>query len=547
MRLSSLLENAYLILIFSILLLIGNANLVDNRLSHDFPYGYLASDAFQHQVRAEAIKDAGNFRFEAPYISFGFEKVVGRYPPVLYHLAVIFSYLTGLEVYDTIYFIVFFFASISALIMYLIIKNFNRNIALISLPLSVLIFAPGSIFGFTWGHWPSILSQFFLIAFFWGIFRIDIKASFIFIAAFASAMTLTHTSELFFGVLFLFIFFIIKFSIKDLRKYEIKSILIGGIISIIVAFYYLIIFKNTWMAAQPYNFHVMPRFEGNPALYIGDFGLLLILIIIGIVLSLFIIKKMHIAMIIGFAMLLMGFTNYVGFNFRAFQIRFFWPIYLSVFFGFGIYKLLKMVIKKWNILYSVILSVILIILLIGVVKIPYLHQYQKISTPGIMNPLHWEMLNWLSTNTEKDAHIYFFYGDIYGQDALLRNSKRTHSQVDPSDFVAALNSREIRREYVTEKPGDGGGLVSYRKTFFKFGDYLSEEDQSDYFGKKDICEFDYYILDKGSRQQALAQYNIIIANELLKNDFIQNVFENQITLILKNNKIGEDCIEERSF
>ena len=169
LNLGILLEKIFLIIIFSILLFIGCSNLVDYRIKHNFPYGYLASDTFQHQIRAEAIKDAGNFRYEANYISMGLEKVVGRYPPILYHLAVIFSYSSGLEVYDAIYFIVFLFASLSALVIYLIIRKFNKNIALLSLPLSILIFAPGSYMGFTWGHWPSILSQFFLIAFFWSI------------------------------------------------------------------------------------------------------------------------------------------------------------------------------------------------------------------------------------------------------------------------------------------------------------------------------------------------------------------------------------------
>ena len=164
MKLSVLLENSYLVLIFSALLLIGNANLWDYKLSHEFPYGYLASDAFQHQARAEAIKDAGNFRFEANYISHGFENAVGRYPPIIYHLAVIFSYLTKLEVYDSIYFIVFFLASLSAIIMYFVIKGLNKNVALLSLPLSLLIFSSPNYIGFTWGHWPSMLGQFFLIA-----------------------------------------------------------------------------------------------------------------------------------------------------------------------------------------------------------------------------------------------------------------------------------------------------------------------------------------------------------------------------------------------
>src|SRR3989338_9922551 len=110
-------EKAALAAAFLLFLYMGPGALLGHGISHDYPFGYLASDAFQHQTRAEAIKDAGNFRYEANYISHGFENAVGRYPPIIYHLAVILSYLTKLEVYDSIYFIVFFLASLSAIIM----------------------------------------------------------------------------------------------------------------------------------------------------------------------------------------------------------------------------------------------------------------------------------------------------------------------------------------------------------------------------------------------------------------------------------------------
>jgi len=547
MKISNILEKAFLLLTLSILLYIGYSNLADHTLKHGFPYGYLASDAFQHQIRAEAIKDAGNFRYEAPYISHGFEKVIGRYPPLVYHLAVNFSYLSGLEVYDSIYFLVFLFGSLSALAMYLIIRDFNKNIAILSLPLTILIFAYGSYMGFTWGHWPSILGQFFLIAFFWSIYRINIKASFIFIALFTSAIVLTHSSELFFGISFLTLFFVFKFLNKNLKMQEIKAILIAGPISFIISFYYLIIFKNTWAISQPYSFSTIPIWEGNPGLYLSNFGILLIFITIGIVLSLLIIKKMHITLIIGFVMLLAGYTNYAGFDLRAFQVRFFWPIYLSVFFGFALYKLSKMAIKKWNILHSAILSSVLIVLLTGLIKIPSVHQYEKLSTPGIMNPYHWEILNWFPKNTDENAKLYFFYGDIYSQDALLRNSKRIHYQVEPEDIINAINNKEIRREYITELPGDGGGGTVYRQSFFRFKNYVEEKPREYFYGEMDICTFDYYIFDKVSRQPVLAQYNLLVASELLQKDFISKVFENPVSIILKNNKPGADCIEERKF
>src|SRR3989344_3858198 len=132
------LEKIILLIFFALLLFLGPGTLFDHKIKHDFPFAYSASDSFQHQVRAEAIKDAGNFRYEAMYISKGIENAVGRYPPVLYHLAVVMSYASGIEVYDSIFFIVAFFAVIATFIMYLIIKDFNRAVALLSLPLSIL-------------------------------------------------------------------------------------------------------------------------------------------------------------------------------------------------------------------------------------------------------------------------------------------------------------------------------------------------------------------------------------------------------------------------
>lgn len=547
MKLSNLLEIGYLILVFSILLFIGPANLMDHKLSHGFPFGYLASDTFQHQIRAEAIKDDGNFRYEAKYISHGFENVVGRYPPIIYHLAVILSYSTDLEVYDTIYFIVFFLGSLSAIIMYLIIKGINRNVAILSLPLSLMIFTGPNYVAFTWGHWPSIVGQFFLLALFWSIYRIKLEKSFLFVGIFLSAIILTHTSELVFALFFIFVYFVLNFILKRIDISDIKNLIFGGIIALTITFYYLIIFRYSWFIAQPYLFSIKPIWEGNPGFYLINFQILLIFILIGLLVSFITIKKnAYTAFLAGIAMLIMGYGNYFGFDVRAFQLRFLWPIYLSVFFGFGIYYILKFFIKRWSLVYSILLGVIFLVLLSGLINIPYIPKYEKLSTQGIMNPFHWEALKWLSEKTPENAKIYFFYGDIYNQDALLRNSKRVHSQVDPNDFIDNLNNRKIMRYYATELPGDGGGGLLYKKSLFEFGLYDQEIESSYYFGKKDICQFEYHVFDKVSRQEALAQYNLIIANEMLQKGS-ELVFENEVSIILKNNNLGEDCIDEKSF
>jgi len=554
-------EKIVLAVFFGILIFIGPGNLFGHRIMHEFPYGYYASDTFQHQVRADAIKDAGNFRYEAFYISRGLDNIVGRYPPIIYHIAVIFSYASGIEVYDAIYFIVLFFAVIAALVMYFIIRDFNKSVALISMPLTVLMIShpvnsliPFSSLnsefstGFIFGHWPSMLAQFFLVVFAWSMMKLELEKSYIFISIILISILLTHTSEAVFAGIFLVILVLAKWLSKNLSWQDLKKIGIFLAVSATVAAYYLIIFNYTWARGQPYTFSVDPVWNGNPGFYIFGFGILLIFIIMGLIASLTRLKKMHTSLIFGFSMLLAGFMNYAGFELRSFQIRFFWPVYLSVFFGFGIYFILRLVIKNWKMVYSLALFAVFSILILGIIKIPGIAHYNNYpNSAGLMDQYHWESLKWISSNTEKNSKILFFYGDIYSQDALLRNTKRFHYQVDTDEFVKALQEKKILRDYISEIPGDTGGSTMQRTGLFSFHDTSQDKPKEHFFGPHDICQFDFLVFDKVSGSPALAQYDLLIANDLLKKDFIKIAFDNQVVVVLKNNKIGADCIEERSL
>ncbi|MBI2523133.1 hypothetical protein HYW19_01965 [Candidatus Woesearchaeota archaeon] len=547
-------EKILLLTFFIVMLYLGPGILFDHKIKHDFPFAYGASDAFQHQVRTEAIKDIGN-RFEAPYIVKGFKDFVIIYPPVMYQLAIMLSYSSGLEIYDAIYFVVVFFAVIAALIMYFVIKEFNKTVAILSLPLSILIFSFPASTGFLWGHWPSVLSQSFVVLVFWSILRREIKHSFILIAIAISATALTHTSETIFAIIFMAIFFGLRLAFKKLTKREFINMALAGMIFLIISFYYLVIFINTWAVKQPFVFAVQPLWDGNPGFYIAGFGLLLIPIAIGLIFSISEIKALHVAIIAPIVMLIGSYMNYIGFEVRSFQLRFFWPIYLSFFLGFGIYATSKFAIKKWNLMYASASFIILLVLFSGIVKfpalmqtdiqtIPYIPYLNRETSPGLMSPFHWESLSWIRDNTPKDATVYFFYGDIYSQDAVLRNTKRIHQQVDPEDFVKALQERKIKKEYITEFPGDTAGSFYQRPSFFHF---TSPDLPSGFnFGLKSICNFDYYVFDKVSRQNVLAQYNLLIANEMLKKG-AEVVFENEAVVVLKSNNVGGDCIEEGNF
>ena len=549
MRLKLSVENVYLAAVFSFLVFLGLGTLWNHQLKHDFPYGYFASDAFQHQTRAQGIKDAGNYKNEPFYIVFGIRNVVGYYPALIYHLSAILSYISGLEVYDTIYFLPFLFASLASIIFYFCIRKLSTNVAILSMPLAILLFYSGAYTGFTWGNWPSLLAQFFLIAFFWCLANIDIEKSFLFFAFFLSAIIMSHTSEAIFGSLIAMAYVLYLLIKKRLTKGIIRNIIVGLLLMLIISSYYLIIFKYIWMARQPYTLSVVKEW-GAPTLYLKDLKLIIIILfgiglISGIAMLIQLKNTNAFPFIISLLMLLFSYANYVGFGDRAFQIRYFWPIYISTLLGLSLYQIAKLIYKKWGITHSIVASSV-IFLILAFSNLSFLPTYKKISSQGIMDGLHWSALNWLGKNTEGNAVIYFFYGDVYNQDAVLRNSKRAHKLIVPQDYVDAIQKKEVRRFYDTESPGDGGGGAAIRNGIFSFV-FRLDEIEKELAGKKDICQYNYYVFDKKASQPVLAQYNLVIANEMLKRDFIKPVYDNEMSLVLKNNKPGGDCIEQRAF
>lgn len=542
------LEKPFLVAFFSLMLFLGVSNLWDNRIAHDFPYSYMASDAFQQQTRAEGIKDAGNYRQEPFYIVKGFKDVIGYYPPIIHHIGILLHFSSNIPLYDTVYFMVFFSAILAAFVMYIIIRRYNKHVAILSLPLSILIFSNKSYIGFLWGHWASITGQLFLICVFWAMTNLNIKRIEILLGLFLGALALSHTSELIYAIGFIALYSIILLFFKKFDFAYVKKMLIAAVVSLTLSLYSLYIFAKSFMIMNPYQFEVSLDWGGTPIFYLSDFGLLLIFLAIGAVMSIMLIKKMDVPIIAAFFMLLIGYTNYIGFGIRAFQPRLLWPIYLSFFFGLGIYAMLKFIPSKFKGISALSISIIFILALSNVLAVPNIPTYKKISSPGLMDPWHWEAFKWLSENTPKDSKLYFFYGDVYDQDAILRNSKRLHVQVIPDDFIASLQNKTIKKFYQTESPADHGAGMPYFKSFLKIGLHLKED--LDYWllqqPNLDICLFDYHIFDKESRQPVLAQYNSIIANQMLKKN-AQIVFENNAVVILKNNNAGGDCIEQANF
>ncbi len=561
----SVAEVAILAIVFTLILYLGPAAASGHMIRHDHPVGYGASDSFQHQSRSEAIKGMGQYRTEAPYIVAGLRNVVGFYPPITYHATVLFSHLSGLETYDSLFFIIGLALAASALVAYHLTKSLGKAAAVLALPLTLLVATGKPFLGMvTFGQMPFALSSLFLVATAWAITKLELPKSYFLVAIFFAGTIMTHTSE----TLFLTIMFAIALlpavisrlvnrklsGIKPLLQ-ENRKLIIAFMIAALIAIYFWPIFLKIWLRLQPYRFSVESTSASFPAatVYPTDFGFMLIAIIIGLAAAaMFLIQKRDelgkllqspelFTVAFSAYMLLAGFGTYFGFGLRSFQTRLFWPITLAPLAGFGIYQLLRMILKLANkgISAFAVAVAVAAVLSVAVVALKYSEP-----SPGIMDSDHWEPMQWIAENTPKDAQVFMLYSYVYGQTSATYNTERVNYFLELPDFAKLINgysqNKVFDRMVRVTVPSDSGAEFPYRKGLLSFGQ-LNNETMT---GRTvDICSADYYVADRAFAQEQLVQATTLLVQKFAAANMTV-VYQNPAVVVLKNNNFGGDCLAQ---
>ncbi len=540
------LEIIALILFAGAFLWFASSNILGNQLNHQYPIGFFASDSFQNYGIAEGLKEQGNYFYQPAAVAGGYKDVPGLHYPIIYHLAVIFANLAGITTHDSLIFVAILLLLGTALTVYLLIRKFSKNAAILSLPLMLLASYGKFSLAITFGQHGLIAGSFFLAAFLWALTKFDLEEV-IFLAIFLSASMLGHAPEFVFSVIFMAFYLLIKLLTKQFRLSYIKKLMLIGISTFILTIYYYLILKGTWIA-QGYSkleFVTVKQFmEGMafpPVLFSQDFHLAVLLAFgVGLVLAITLFaQKKESAFPALIFLVMLGFSNYVGYGHKAFQQRFLWPIYMAAFVGLAIYFGVKLLLKKVTVVYALL---IFLLLSAGIVW-----AYSGKTQPSsMMDPYHWDSFIWIQKNVPKESTVYFFYQDFTTQHSLYyASSQRKSYVIEFQAFIEAVKNGKILREYVMGLSAEAGAKLPYRKSLFKYGFHVDEEPKTmeDSF---DICSMEYAVFDKLSRQQVFADYNIKIMNELKKNPWIVEVYSgNPLVSILKNSKPGEKCIDEQ--
>lgn len=518
-------EKAFLLVFFLLLFFFAIARPFDYQLAHDKPYGYYASDAFIHYIWAESLKDSGGWRHYPSYFALNYNDTIAFNPPLLYQVSVILSNFSHIPLWDTILFLTIFSVIAAILAIFLLIKkHFSDTIAYLSLPLTAFMFIGLHYTLFSWGIWIYAVASVFLVAMF---YLIDEPLAVILLLV---AMIHTHTSEFIFAVGFIGVYVLFK------RFKNIKEQAINITIAVTLSSYFLWIFYNTWMQVTPYQFAVETAkdYTGIIVMTFGDFGWIFgVLIILGIF-TVLINKKMNVATLAGLYMLLVGYASLIGFGLRAFQTRFFWPIYLAVFLGFILFTILPYIEKYKQ--FVPFISIALFLLLI-IPQAPKAYQ-------GLLLDQRWDELQWTkSLENQTEKHL-FIYSDDIQQAAMLWMTKKTPYYIGPDQLKQWVLSN-LSRTAEVRILGDSKSHYAYWDGF----NIKHHWDDKDFTENPivDICDFDYVHLSALNPNTPMITdvHNFLLNKFLLGGN--QLVYNKDGIAVIKNLNKGGECYEEGIF
>lgn len=488
-----------LICVFGLFFWYGPGLSMEHSIVHEFPFNYRASDAFVHLSYLQGLNESGAWKYYKPGISLGYGDVLAFNPPLLYLAADQFSIISGLPLHDSIYYLIYFFCAVAVFLAFGFAYIYSELGAVLLLPFALIFTVDRWTTLFTWGTWPYVLGSVFLIACF-----IVVRRPYL-LALMLAGAALSHTSEYIFACAF-----VIAYMVYTGRIFK---WVVPIAISFFLSLYYLTIFKYTWMVVTPYNFKVQlaSTYKGIWIPSLASFNLLGYVLIPAIIILLIIllsnlltrhkINQLQFAILF---ILIVSFTNLVGFGLRAFQTRLFWPIYLGL-----IPCVVWQYIPKFKFksIAAFSLGSLICLALVGTTTYE-----ESPSLYGIISPEKWALFNYINSLSE-DSRVLFFFNIRFDQNAQFFILNKRAYYVLPSSIDEQFNQRKLSPIHKIYHLGEGKSNYAYFNNFqFKY--HLTEYGSP--IKNESVCEYDYLVFDDtlSSRYSRYKEYGDLIQGAL---------------------------------
>lgn len=401
---------SYFILAF--IIIVPTFKIYQNSLSNDYPCCLIGPDSLTYLSYIDFISRGGEIDDSPKYMSHTEINTKNILPPLYFTIISLIINLTGFEPHQIVYAFAIILLMNSLILIFLLVRSYDSVVALLSLPFMFLMFVhPFSKILFL-GQWfdnfgTLLLLSTLLIANFYINKGINSRSS-VGLIIIITAMILSHTEWVYF--LFIIILYYLLFFILKTEKPNIKTIskfLIIYLIAFIIALpsfvrlYYHpdsssiltfnTVYNSSLLVPKIFYFNIIP----------------LIILMIGLIYILYniILKNNVNFFIIAFlSLFILSVSNFALGYARYYEVRWFWPLFLSPIFGIGLGAVLSKIkesfFKKFF-LYSIPFIVLSILFVL------FLRQSSLIG----VNRDDWKAIEWIRDNTEENDSILFILPD----------------------------------------------------------------------------------------------------------------------------------------
>ena len=531
-------EKIVLVMFIITALFLGAGKILGNTIVHDSPQGYVAKDAYWHEAYQEYIVDTGRYVETPPFMVEGKVGVAPIQPPLYYYFIASFAALTSLRVYDVNQIMLSFILILCSLLVYMIIRRANVKLALVSLPLTLLVYTYPFAAGITWGQHLFIMGMFFL---FLGCYFLTSQLRWFEVAGLAlgvGGMIYTHTAEFLYFIPVLGLVGIVKIIARKWN--EIVRIAIACGVGIVLAIDYLVIFSQTWLAegGDPIRLnHIIETGNfGAVTVHYTHFGWLWWLIFAGLLLSIYTLvkKKEHgETNAVFIALFLVSLGTYLN-QWRIYQFRFLWPLMLAFFFGLFLYVIIQEITKRksedaqsWSFAGT---SVIVGIVIIGTMLI-------TVGPVSLIQPSYWQSITNLGEQISPEDEVLFVDPSSQWEKGLWQLKTVTPHQVlrkVPLERIAARNFSDV---YPITPICEGTNY--YRESFFSFTAATDVVKACD-IQERSICSYDYIVFNF----QNYGFEHTAYWEEFFRSVPVKIIHNNNAVIIIKILQPQESCTYE---
>jgi hypothetical protein len=488
MKTKTLYEIAFIVM-FVIALFVAVQLINDARVSHERPVAFWARDSFYStQIITDTREGNGFLKGRAPYtIDYKTDSYYYR-PPLFGAIGTMLSHSTGLNDFDIGYHLTFFVSLIMIALIYVMLRDISPKLAMISLPLTLLLYIwPFNAF-LTAGHWPSTLNILFVIASILVYMHLKSIKSYVLFGLMIGAGMLSHTRETIYFLIFIFSLLIIYDVFKKkLTVSKMKRLLLSLGVGLVTYIGFIPYFIFTMGTQDSLKLGYFPKTNFDTPTLFNFHWFVLLLLVAGVVCFSILLylgkKKSHVPYIFGIGFFIMIFSNVfisIG-NKAAAQNRFFLPIVLAIFFGTTTYELIRIYCNKnWCYFAAAIVFIVLILAT---------HNFYTPTRGPVIESYYWDGLQFLADNVPENDTVLSLFTFQLGHDAVYWWTKRNVHIVLAELFVSDPNTME---NPIFKAKLHARESYAVRKGLFDFEIHNPNENLIGF----SVCNYSYVLIQK---------------------------------------------------